>query len=41
MVAALLVRRAQYLERGLEDPFPAAGSGFATVGLRLMLANIC
>ncbi|RSH87875.1 uncharacterized protein EHS24_000393 [Apiotrichum porosum] len=30
MVAALLVRRAQYLERGLEDPFPAAGSGFAT-----------
>lgn len=32
MVAALLVRRGQYLERGLEDPFPAvSGSGFASV----------
>lgn len=31
MVAALLVRRGQYLQRGLDDPFPtAAGSGFAT-----------
>lgn len=31
MCAAMLVRRAQYISRGLDDPFPVAnGSGFAT-----------
>ncbi|CAK9780633.1 hypothetical protein CC85DRAFT_329266 [Cutaneotrichosporon oleaginosum] len=31
MCAALLVRRAQYLRRGLDDPFPlSTGSGFST-----------
>jgi hypothetical protein len=33
MIAALLLRRKQYLQRGMEDPFPlaAGGSGFQTV----------
>lgn len=33
MVAAMLFRRKQFLQRGLDDPFPAGqgGSGFATV----------
>jgi hypothetical protein len=34
MIAALLLRRKQFLQQGLEDPFPltASGSGFQTVG---------